>query len=111
MEFSTLIGGLGIGGLVATFIKGHIDNKHMISKRRFEEKRDTYVNYLNVMSMSQTMDPEEALWARTAAIERVKLCGSEKVLALLDIVSSLPPASPRDPINEMLHAMREDLNL
>ena len=111
MEVATLIGGLGIGGVVATFIKGFIDNRQMIAKRAFEEKRDAYVNYLNIVAMSQTMPPKEALWARTAAIERIYLCGNPEVVRLLEIVSSLPPGSPRNPVNDLVQAMRADLRL
>ncbi|MBU1041174.1 MAG: hypothetical protein KKF77_08755 [Proteobacteria bacterium] len=110
MEYSTLVGGLGIGGVVTTFVKAYLDNRQMKTKRVFEEKRDAYVNYLNVAAISQTMPTKEALWARTAAIERVRLCGNLEVVRLLEIVSNTPPHSPRDAVNELLKAMRADLS-
>jgi len=110
MEISTLVGGLGIGGVLATFVRSYLDNRQMLAKRIFEEKRDAYISYLNISNASQTMPKDEALWARTAAIERIHLCGSPDVVRLLDIVSNTPPNSPRDTINQLIHAMRADLS-
>jgi len=109
MDISTFLGGLGIGGVIATLVKGYLDNRRMLKQRFFEEKRDAYVNYLMVVATSQTMPSKEALWARTAAIERVMLCGNPEVVRLLEIVSNTPPDSPRDTVNELLKAMRADL--
>ncbi len=107
--FSTFLGGLGIGGVITTLVKGYVDNRRMLKQRVFEEKRDAYVNYLNVAATSQTMPTKEALWARTAAIERVRLCGNLEVVRLLEIVSNSPPDAPRNAIYELLKAMRADL--
>jgi hypothetical protein len=110
MDFSTFLGGLGIGSLLATFIKADFDNKQMLGKRAFEEKRDAYISYLQIAASSQTMPSEEALWARTAAIERISLCGSSEVIRLLGIVSNSPPNSPRDAIHDLIKAMRADMS-
>lgn len=110
MDIGTFIGGLGIGGLIGTFLKSYLDNKQMLSKRVFEAKFDAYANYVNIAASSQTMPQKDALWARTAAIERINLCGSLEVVRLLEIVSNTPPSSPRDNINKLIQAMREDLS-
>lgn len=111
MDILTFLGGLGVGSVLTTWVKAHLDNKQMLSKRAFEEKRDAYVSYLNVVASSQTMPQKEALWARTAAIERINLCGSPEVVRLLEIASNTPPNSPRDDVNKLIQAMREDLSL
>ncbi|NMC49598.1 MAG: hypothetical protein GYA47_09275 [Desulfovibrio sp.] len=109
MDVSSLIGGLGIGSVFTLFLKEYFEHKKILSQRAFEEKRNAYINYLEAVSSSQTMSKPEAVWLRTAAIERIKLCGNAKVLRLLDIVSSTPPDSPRNTVNELIQAMREDL--
>lgn len=109
MDISTLLGGIGIGSLHTVLLKEYFDNKKTLAKRKFEEKQEAYTNYLNVAALSQTMLPDEGLWARTAAIERIKLCGSEDVVKLLDIVSNTIPNSSRKPVDELIKAMRKDL--
>jgi len=111
MDIQTFLGGLGIGGVLVTLVKAYIDNKQMLSKRVFEAKFDAYANYVNIAASSQIMPQKEALWARTAAIERINLCGSPEVVRLLEIVSNTPPNSPRDNVNKLIQAMREDLSL
>jgi hypothetical protein len=107
--FSAFLGGFGVGGVITTLVKDYVDNRRMLKQRVFEEKRDAYVNYLNVAATSQTMPGKESLWARTAAIERVRLCGNLEVVRLLEIVSKSPPNSPRNAVDELLKAMRSDL--
>ena len=51
----------------------------------------------------------EGMWARTAAIERIKLCGSNKVVALLDIVSNSDAENAQVNIYDLLKEMRNDL--
>jgi hypothetical protein len=112
VEFSNVLGvfgGLGLGSIFTLFIKEYFDSKKNIAKRMFEEKRDAYVSYLNIAARSQTMNPQEAIWARTAAIERIRLCGSPEVIRALNIVTSLPPDSPRDAVDDLVRAMRFDL--
>lgn len=109
MDISNLLGGIGIGSLLTVLLKEYFDNKKTLAKRKFEEKREAYTNYLNVAALSQTMLPDEGLWARTAAIARIKLCGSEEVVKLLDIVSNTTPNSSRKPVDELIKAMRKDL--
>ena len=111
MDILTFLGGIGVGSILTTLVKAYLENKQMLSKRAFEEKRDAYVSYLNIAATSQTMPAKEALWARTAAIERINLCGSSEVVRLLEVVSKTPPGSPRDPINQLIQAMRQDLSL
>lgn len=109
MDIASLIGGLGIGSVLTLFLKEYFDSRKTLSKRAFEEKREAYTNYLEIASRSQTMPEKEAIWARTAAIERINLCGSSEVIELLAQVSSLPKDSPRKPVDELVQAMRRDL--
>lgn len=109
MDLVSLIGGLGIGSVVTLLLKEYFENKKTISKRYFEERRDAYINYLNIATKSQTMAREEAIWARTAAIERIRLCGSKEVVRLLNIVSSTPPNSPDTTVEKLVKEMRNDL--
>jgi hypothetical protein len=109
MDISSLIGGLGIGSVITLFLKEYFNNKKILSQRAFEEKREAYIAYLNTAGRSQTMPAEEALWARTAAMERIHLCGSFKVIQLLDIVGRTPSGAPRDNIHALIQAMRDDL--
>jgi hypothetical protein len=76
MDIASLIGGLGIGSVLTLFLKEYFDNRKILSKRAFEEKRAAYVNYLDVTARSQTMPADEALWARTAALERKNYAGT-----------------------------------
>lgn len=109
MDFGSLIGGLGIGSVATLFLKEYFENKRAISKRCFEERRGAYINYLNTVTKSQLIDAAEGLWARTAAIERINLCGSNNVISLLKIVSNAEPGTVPDTIAELLTAMRNDL--
>ncbi len=109
MDISSLIGGLGLGSVATLFLKEYFENRRAITKRAFEEKREAYVNYLEIAARSQTMPADEAVWARTPAIERIHLCGNSEVVRLLGIVSNTPPNSPRKPVDELVQAMRKDL--
>ena len=55
MDMASLVGGLGIGSVLTLFVKEHFDNKRILSKRAFEEKRDAYVSYLDIAARSQIM--------------------------------------------------------
>ena len=109
MDIASLVGGLGIGSVLTLILKEYFESRKILSKRAFEEKREAYTNYLEIASRSQTMPGKEAIWARTAAIERINLCGSPKVIELLTQVSRLPKDSPRKPVDELVQAMRKDL--
>lgn len=110
MDIMSLVGGLGIGSVATLLLKEYFDNKKIISKRTFEEKREAYVAYLDIATRSQTMPENEATWARTAAMERIKLCGSAEVVRLLYLVSDSPPDSPhRHKFDELIQTMRKDL--
>lgn len=109
MDVSSLIGGLGIGSVLTLFLKEYFDQRKILSKRAFDEKRDANVSYLDIAARSQMMPEAEAIWARTSAIERIRLCGSARVVELLNIVSNTSPDSPRDNVNALVKAMREDL--
>jgi hypothetical protein len=109
MDILSLIGGLGIGSVITLFLKEYFDNRKTISKRAFEEKREAYVNYLDIASRSQTMSSEEGLWARTAAMSRIELCGSLKVIKQLNLLISSKPPVPREVLDELIQAMRDDL--
>lgn len=56
MDISSVLGGIGVGSLLAVLLKEYFENKKISSRRKFEEKREAYVNYLNVAALSQTMD-------------------------------------------------------
>jgi len=113
MDIASLINGLGIGGFAASvltiIINYRLENKKTYSNRTFDEKRSAYTAYLEAIAKSQTMNQEEGLWVRTSAIERIKICGSQKVVELLEIVSSTPPNQPRENIDRLIKAMRQDL--
>ena len=109
MDISSLIGGLGIGSVLTLFLKEYFDNRKTISKRLFEEKREAYLNYLNTVARTQTMSDVEALWARTLAMKRINLCGSDEVSSLLNVVSKLEPGAGLAPFDELIKAMRKDL--
>lgn len=109
MDISSLLGGLGIGSVLTILVKSYIERKKILSQRYFEERRAAYINYLEVITKSQTMNSVEAGWLRTAAIERIKLCGSEEVVTLLNIVSSTSQKSPDNIIEKLIQEMRNDL--
>lgn len=108
MDIASLIGGLGIGSMLTLFLKEYFDSRKTLSKRAFEEKREAYTNYLDIALRSQTIPEKEAVWARTAAAERIRLCGSLEVIEWLEQVSSLPKGSLK-PVGELVQAMRKDL--
>lgn len=87
MDIASLISGLGIGGIIAstitTIVNFKLENRKISSNRAFEEKRSAYISYLDVISRSQTMPAKEAMWARTSAIERIRICGSAEVVDIL----------------------------
>ena len=109
MDISSLVGGLGIGSVLTLFLKEYFDNKRVVSKRAFEEKREAYINYLNVVARTQPMSDTEALWARTLAMKRINLCGSNEVSLLLDAVSQMEPGSSMAAFDALIQAMRNDL--
>jgi esterase/lipase len=108
MDITSLISGLGIGGLVTLLLKEYFEKRKITAQREFQEKRDAYVNFLEIVSRSQTMPGPEGNWARTAAIERIKLCGSQKVVTALMNVLEAPSKSQRD-VDALFRAMREDI--
>lgn len=109
MDISSLLGGLGIGSILTMLVKSYIESKKILSQRYFEERRAAYINYLDIITKSQMMYSVEAMWLRTAATERIKLCGSKEVVRLLNIVSNTPPNSPDNTIEKLIQEMRNDL--
>ncbi len=76
MEISSLLGAGILGSIITLFLKEYLELNKIISKRIFEEKREAYAAYLDVVMKSQTMPEKEAIWARMAAMARVRLCAS-----------------------------------
>ena len=109
MDIASLVGGLGIGSVFTLFLKEYFDKKKVLSQRIFEEKKTAYANYLHIAAHSQTMSEKEALWARTAAQQRIHLCGSQEVIDLLEYIANHPDKTPRDILNRLAQAMRKDL--
>jgi len=109
MDIPSVLGGLGIGSILTMLAKAYIESKKILSQRYFEERRAAYINYLDIITKSQTMYSVEAMWLRTAATERIRLCGSEEVVRLLNIVSSTPPNSPDNTVEKLVKEMRNDL--
>ena len=109
-SFGILLGGLGIGSLLTSFLQARWERSREREQRLFQEKRDAYINCLTIGSLSQTMPHDEALWQRTAAYERIMLCGNPEVIKHMLIVQKLPPGSSRKPLEDMIAAMRKDLS-
>ena len=107
-DILNLIGTLGFGGIITILIKAYIDKRETLSKRSFETRLEAYVNYLDIAMRSQTMDDNKAGWERTAASDRVRLCGSKNVIRLMEIAANKSPDIQKA-YDELRQAMRQDL--
>lgn len=109
MDIYSLIGGLGLGSILTLLIKEYLNNKKTMSQRAFEEKKEAYIAYLNIALRSQTMPEKQAIWERTAAMERIKLCGNKIVIDFLDNLSKSHPNDYRSNLDKLIQEMRKDL--
>ncbi|MCD7982709.1 MAG: hypothetical protein LUG19_00455 [Desulfovibrio sp.] len=109
MDIASLIGGLGIGSVLTLFLKEYFDNKKTLSKRVFEEKREAYIAYLDVLMKSQLMPEKEATWAKMAAMARVRLSVSPEAVERFNVFLASHPSSYEKTFDELIQAMRKDL--
>ena len=109
MDIASLVGGLGIGSVVTLFLKEYFDRRKTLAKRTFEEKREAYVGYLDIAMRSQTMTKKEAMWARVAAMARVRLCANPEVIQRFNVLLASPSSEYEKTFDDLIQAMRKDL--
>ena len=109
MDIASLVGGLGIGSVLTLFLKEYFDRRKALSKRIFEGKREAYTAYLDIAMKSQALPEDEAVWARTAAMAKVRLCASPEVIQCFNVLLASPPSSYEKTFDDLIQAMRKDL--
>ena len=109
MDISSLVGGLGVGSVLTLFLKEYLERRKILSKRTFEEKKEAYVAYLDVVMKSQIMAEKEAVWARVAALARVRLCASAEVIQYFNAFLGCLPSERENTFEDLIQAMRKDL--
>lgn len=109
MDISSLIGGLGIGSVLTLFLKEYLDRRKTLSRRIFEEKREAYTAYLDIVMKSHIMPEKEAVWAKMAAMARVRLCASPEVIQSFNLLLASAPSSYEKTFDDLIQAMRKDL--
>ena len=109
MDIASLVGGLGVGSVLTLILKEFFDSRKVRSKRIFEEKRDAYAAYLDIAMKSQAMPEKDAIWARMAAMARVRLCASPEVVQRFNLLLASPPSSYEKTFDDLILAMRKDI--
>ena len=108
---SLLIGGLGLGSIIATLMQTFLSVRDGKKKRLYEEKKEAYIGLLNALR-SCAAEPSDrhakdfALWQM-----RCELVGTEKVtIAIQGLIATEPGSRERNDFFDKLKiSMREDI--
>jgi hypothetical protein len=109
-DWSLLIGGLGIGGVIAGVVNHVMARRSSIKDRWYQEKRETYLGMVSALQSSpalQRISSDFPLWHARCA-----LFGSREVLKHAKEVADTPPDQydkRNEAFQKMLEWMRTDL--
>ena len=117
MSLIQFISAFGLGAIVTALVHAWLSRKAYIAKRNFDEKKDSYLGFLDALHQSEVKGTPEAALEVGHWENRIELVGSSMVIAAcVKIRESNPTAvgvHPMRPgaLRELKAAMRKDLGV
>jgi hypothetical protein len=111
MDWSLLIGGLGIGSLLKGVVDNFLANRAKAGDRLYQEKRETYLGLIGAIAQYKADPTQQTYQAFLSWINRCKLFASHEVIAATEACKEKinDPTEREQAFEAIFSAMREDL--
>lgn len=111
MDFNALLGGLGLGGIVATVAQTVLTRRHASHEKRYAEKRRAYLGLLKALYATEVDGVSAKIYGHW--LNRVSLFGNPEVIEFGRQMMRTGPNTPEreDVFQRLLSAMRRDLGV
>jgi hypothetical protein len=117
MSIIQFLSAFGLGAIVAAFVQAWFSNRAYISKRNFEEKKESYIGFLDALHQSEVERTEKSALNVGHWQNRIELVGSRTVIGACARIKETNPISgevhPERPqaLRDLKEAMRKDLGV
>jgi hypothetical protein len=117
MNIIQFLSAFGLGAIVAAVVQAWLSHRSYVSKRNFEEKKETYIGFLDALHQSEVERTEEAALNVGHWQNRIQLVGSRNVIEGCERIRETNPISgsvhPERPkvLRDLKEAMRRDLGV
>ncbi len=93
MDIVQFLSAFGLGAVVTALTQAWLSNRAYISKRNFEEKKESYIGYLDAMHQSEIEQSDNA--AKNVGLwnNRIELVGSRNVIIACQKIQKTNPTS------------------
>src|ERR1700733_11195618 len=117
MSLLQFISAFGLGAIVTALVQAWFSNRAYIAKRDFEEKKESYIGFLDALHRSEVKGTPEAAHEVGHWENRIALVGSPTVI---DACTKIRESNPTDhgvhpmrpsALRELKAAMRKDLGV
>ena len=117
MNIIQFFSAFGLGAVVTALIQAWLSNIAYVSKRNFDEKKETYIGFLDALHKSEVEKTEESALNVGHWKNRIELVGTPSVIRACARIRETNPTSsglhPERPqaLHELKEAMRKDLGV
>ena|ERR1700722_2970254 len=117
MSIIQFLSAFGLGAIVTALVQAWLSNVAYISKRNFQEKRESYIGFLDAMFQSEVEKTEKSSLNVGHWQNRIELVGSHSVINACARIKETNPISgavhPERPqaMRDLKEAMRRDLGV
>ncbi len=117
MSIIQFLSAFGLGAIVVAFVQAWFSHRAYISKRNFEEKKESYIGFLDAMHQSEVERTEKSALNVGHWQNRIELVGSRTVIGACTRIKETNPISgevhPERPqaMRDLKEAMRKDLGV
>ena len=111
MDFNALLGGLGLGSILATAVQTYLSRRHASHEKRYSEKRRAYLGLLRALYANEVEGSSPKLFGHW--LNRVSLFGDPEVFRYGQQMITTDPGTPerKEVFRQLLSAMRRDLGV
>ena len=117
MSLIQFLSAFGLGAIVVAFVQAWFSHRAYISKRNFEEKKESYIGFLDALHQSEVERTEKSSLNVGHWQNRIELVGSRTVIGECARIGETNPISgevhPERPqvMHDLKKAMRKDLSV
>jgi hypothetical protein len=115
MSFIQFISAFGLGAIVTALVQAWLSNRADVTKRNFQEKKESYIGFLDALCSSTIEGTPEAATKAGLWLCRIFLVGSPAVINACTQYQKAKSTKNEQAIHEAFHdieeAMRKDLGV
>jgi hypothetical protein len=117
MSIIQFLSAFGLGAIVSALVQAWFSNRAYISKRNFDEKKESYIGFLGALHQSEVERTEKSSLNVGHWQNRIELVGSRTVIDACARMNETNPISgvvhPERPqaLRDLKEAMRKDLGV